>query len=256
LTTTAINTNSDDDFTSRWAAWLAVPAGVTDEEAAQAVDDLLVEFRNHSTPTTLIGIILGDAYRELSRTVVTAARAEVYAAELRATGHVVRIEQGNAVVALRRLPNLRELTRDGRVARGPLVAALECECRNADGRIPRPASVTVLDQLNQWRRLFMACLMDGRPPPKPAVKVDEGPASECPASEAPSQPAEVAQGESGEPDQVQAVESPEQPKAQKDAEPYSVRRARRLAKHGGVLQPKRPERANVGHSELKQRLGR
>jgi hypothetical protein len=105
LTTTITDTNSDDDFTSRWAAWLSQPAGITDAEAAQAVDALLVEFRNHSTPTTLIGIILGDAYREVSRTVMPAAQAEVYAAEVRTAGHVVRVEQGNSVVALRRLPN-------------------------------------------------------------------------------------------------------------------------------------------------------
>jgi hypothetical protein len=248
---------SNDDFASRWAAWLAVPAGVTDAEAQQVVEDLLNEFHHSATPKTLIGIILGDAYREMSRTIVPAARVESCAAELRAAGHVVRIEQGNAVVALRRLPNLHELTRDGRVARGPLVFVLECECRNVDGRIHRPASVTVLDQLNQWRRLFMSCLIDGKPPPKPVVpvvEVDESPATECPASDAPSQPAEVAQGESGEPNQVQAAESPEQPKAQKDVDlPYSVRRAQRLAKHGGV-QPRRPERASVGFADAKARF--
>jgi hypothetical protein len=249
------STISDDDFALRWTTWLSQPAGINDAKAAQVVEDLLNEFRHSATPKTLIGIILGDAYREVSRTVVPAAQLEVYIAELRATGHVVRVEQGNAVVALRRLPNLRELTRAGRVARGPLVFALECECRNADGRIPRSASVSVLDQLNQWRRLFMACLMDGRPPPKPVVKVEEGPASECPASGAPSQPAEIAQGESDPPlrQEGQAAESPEQPKTQ-DAEPYSVRRARRLAKHGGGREP-RPSRANVGHAELKQRFG-
>jgi hypothetical protein len=102
--------------------------------------------------------------------------------------------------------------------------------------------------------IIMACLMDGRPLPKPAVKIDEGP--ECSVSDAPAQPAEAVQGESGEPDQVQAAESPEQPqpKAQKDADvPYSVRRAQRLAKQGGV-QPKRPERANVGHAAVKARF--
>ncbi|SRR5258706_3134487 len=212
------STNSDEDFASRWAIWLSQPAGMTDAEAAQAVTDLLEEFRHSATPATLIAIILGDAYRELSRTIVPVARAEASAAELRAAGYIVRIEQGNAVVALRRLPNLHELTCAGRVARGPLVAALEMECRNVDGRIPRPASVTVMDQLSRWRRLFIACLLDGVPPPKPIMKVDEGPASECPSSDAPAQPAEVAQSESEEPEQARAAESSEQPKAQKDAD--------------------------------------
>jgi hypothetical protein len=75
---------------------------MTDAETAQAVE-LLNEFRHSPTPATLIAIILGDAYRELSRKIVLETQVETYAAELRAAGHIVRVEHGNAVVAMRRL---------------------------------------------------------------------------------------------------------------------------------------------------------
>jgi hypothetical protein len=109
------------------------------------------------------------------------------------------------------------------VARGPLAAALEMECSNADACAARSASGTVLDQLNRWRVLFWSCLMDGRPPPKPAVKIDESPASECPASDALLRPAEAAQGESDEPEQGRAAESLEQPKAQSSGGKWSAK---------------------------------
>ena len=155
----------DDALAERWANWLSQPAGMTDPEAAQAVDDLVREFRNNPTPKGLIKVILGDSFREVSRRVMPGVQAaERYAAELRAQGRLVRVD-GNAVAVVPRLPNVFELCEAGRVARGPVAAALETECRNADQRNPQLGSGTVPERLNRWRVLLWCCLMDGRPPP-------------------------------------------------------------------------------------------